>query len=59
MTEKTAYTVKELLSELGIGRSKLYAELSEGRLSARKIGRKTIFLAEDVRRYLASLPRMR
>lgn len=55
---KAAYTVKETLQQIGIGKSKLYRELADGRISARKVGRKTIFLAEEVQRYLASLPRV-
>ncbi len=53
---KTAYTVNEITKEIGIGRSKLYAEMAEGKLKARKIGKKTIFLAEDVQAYLSNLP---
>ena len=55
---RAAYTVKETLQQIGIGKSKLYRELADGRISARKVGRKTIFLAEEVQRYLASLPRV-
>ncbi len=53
---KAAYTVHEVTKEIGIGRSKLYAEMAEGKLKARKIGKKTIFLAEDVQAYLSNLP---
>lgn len=54
--QKTAYTVNELMHEIGIGRSKLYAEIKAGRLRPRKIGKRTIFLAKDVEDYLESLP---
>jgi len=54
--QKAAYTVNELLNEIGIGRSKLYEEISAGKITPRKIGRKTIFLAEEVNRYLSQLP---
>lgn len=53
---KAAYSVKELLNEIGIGRSKLYTEIADGKLHPRKIGTKTIFLAEDVQSYLNALP---
>ena len=53
---KTAYTVNEITKEIGIGRSKLYSEMAAGKLKARKIGKKTIFLAEDVQAYLNNLP---
>ena len=48
--QKQAYTVNELTIEIGIGRSKLYAEIKAGKLTPRKIGKKTIFLANDVER---------
>ena len=54
--KKSAFTVNEILHELGIGRSKLYKEIAEGKLKPRKIGTKTIFLAKDVEDYLNSLP---
>lgn len=53
---KSAYTVNEITKEIGIGRSKLYSEMAAGKIKARKIGKKTIFLAEDVQAYLSNLP---
>lgn len=55
--EKSAYTVNEVLNEIGIGRSKLYDEIKKGRITPRKIGKKTIFLATEIERYLESLPK--
>jgi hypothetical protein len=40
------------------GRTTLYAEIKARRLTARKVGRRTIILDEDLRRWLASLPTM-
>ncbi|MEP0941667.1 MAG: helix-turn-helix domain-containing protein [Rhizobiaceae bacterium] len=54
---KQAYTVNEVIREIGIGRSKLYAEIKEGKLKPRKIGKKTIFLAKDLEAYLEALPK--
>lgn len=54
--QKQAFTVNELTNEIGIGRSKLYAEIKAGKLTPRKIGKKTIFLAKDVESYLQALP---
>ena len=51
-----ALTVRDTINTIRIGRSKLYREMKEGRIVARKIGRKTVFLADEVERYLASLP---
>ncbi len=53
---KSAYTVNEVIREIGIGRSKLYAEIAAGKIMPRKIGKKTIFLAKDVDAYLNNLP---
>ena len=40
----------------GISRSWVYVEISEGRLSARKIGRRTIILPDDAEAWLKSRP---
>jgi hypothetical protein len=55
--ERAAYSIDEL-AQGGGGpkRAKLYAEISQGRLRAVKIGRATRVLAEDWQNYLASLP---
>lgn len=55
---KHAYTVNEAIREIGIGRTKLYSEIAEGKITPRKIGKKTIILAEDIEAYLQSLPTM-
>lgn len=55
--QKRAYTVNEAIREIGIGRSKLYAEIAAGKLIPRKIGKKTIFLAKDLEAYLEALPK--
>src|SRR5262249_24508591 len=40
--DRAAYSVPEALAKLGIGRDKLYKLIREGRLPARKLGRRTI-----------------
>lgn len=55
--QKQAYTVNETIKEIGIGRSKLYAEIKDGKITPRKIGKKTIFLAKDIEDYLNALPK--
>jgi hypothetical protein len=40
------------------GKTKVYEEINEGRLKARKIGRKTVVLGNDLREYLEALPPM-
>jgi hypothetical protein len=52
-----AYDTYEAARVSGICRSILYDEIRAGRLIARKRGRSTIILDEDLRAFLASLPR--
>ncbi len=54
--EKPAYTIEEIVQLGPLSRSKLYEEIAANRLTARKVGRRTVILAEDFQRYLASLP---
>lgn len=56
---KSAYTVNEALQEIGIGRSKLYSEIAAGKITPRKIGKKTIILAKDIQEYLEALPQFK
>jgi hypothetical protein len=44
---------------LDSGKTKIYEEINEGRLRARKLGKKTIVLGEDLRAYLEALPAAR
>ena len=53
--QRSAFTVNEVIREIGISRSKLYAEIAAGKITPRKIGKKTIFLAKDVQEYLNAL----
>ncbi|GLS29324.1 Helix-turn-helix domain-containing protein [Mesorhizobium albiziae] len=53
---KYAFSVNELVCEIGIGKTKIYQEMRKGRIRARKSGRRTIVLASEVERYLRSLP---
>lgn len=40
----------------GCGRTKIFEAIAEGKLKARKLGRKTLILDDDLRAWLASLP---
>ena len=40
----------------GIGRTKLYEAIADGKLTARKNGSRTIVLRDELMRFLASLP---
>jgi hypothetical protein len=41
---------------LGIGKTLLFSEIKNGRLKAKKIGRRTAILDEDLRDYAVNLP---
>lgn len=51
-----AYGIADLVQAGPFSRSKLYEEISAGRLPAKKAGGRTIILADDWQRYLANLP---
>jgi hypothetical protein len=53
---KLAFSVKETVSATSISRSALYYDIAAGRLRPRKRGSNTIFLVDELRRYLESLP---
>ncbi len=55
-TMKSAFTINEASTEIGVGRTKLYREISEGNIEARKLGKRTLILGDELRRYLNSLP---
>lgn len=51
-------SIGEAVRRFGIGRTRLYSILKEGRVEAFKLGRRTLIRAESVRSYIDSLPRM-
>lgn len=53
---RAAYSVRDLIDAYGVGKTKLYEEVSAGRLTARKFGTRTLFLAEDVDRWVKTWP---
>jgi hypothetical protein len=52
---KAAYAVDETLELLSIGRTSLYAAVKRGELRPVKFGKKTLFLAPDITRFLTGL----
>ena len=57
-TECAAYSIPEVMARVGVGRDKLYCLVREGKLPARKLGRKTLILASDLEAFLEALPRL-
>jgi len=54
--QKLSVTIPDAVSMTGIGRSSLYKLFSEGKITARKSGTRTLVLVEDLKRYVESLP---
>jgi excisionase family DNA binding protein len=51
-----AYSIAEACEIAGIGRTSIYEAINSGELIARKNGRRTVILSDDLRRWLQSLP---
>jgi hypothetical protein len=51
-----AHTIEDTALHAKCGRTTIYAAIKSGALKARKIGRRTIVLDEDLRGWLGSLP---
>ena len=51
-----AHTIEDTALHAKCGRTTIYAAIKSRALKARKIGRRTIVLDEDLRGWLASLP---
>lgn len=51
-----AYSVEEAAKIAGLSRSSIYLALGDGRLTARKAGRRTIICPEDLQKFVRDLP---
>jgi excisionase family DNA binding protein len=54
--EQLAHSIQEAMKIANAGRTTIYRAISSGELIARKRGRRTIILADDLRRWLENLP---
>lgn len=50
--EPIAYSIADAVRVSSIGRTRLYALINEGRLEARKIGKRTLIPAASLRRLI-------
>jgi excisionase family DNA binding protein len=51
-TQKMAYSVEEVAEQTTLSKSHLRNEIRDGKLKARKIGRRVLILNEDLQAYL-------
>ena len=54
--ESLTVTVREACELLGFGKTSFYRAISEGRLPAKKWGKRTIVMRHDLESFLAGLP---
>lgn len=59
LQERETFSPDEFAKRHGIGRTTVFAEIKAGRLTARKIGKRTLISLADGRRWLELLPRAR
>ena len=50
--EPIAYSNKGAMAATSLGRARLYQLIKEGKLESRKMGRRTVILADSLRRLL-------
>jgi excisionase family DNA binding protein len=53
---REALSIDEVCAAIGIGRTKVYEAIATRALKARKVGKRTLILRDDLRQFLASLP---
>ena len=58
-TEKLALSIADVVRASGLCRTLVYGEIRAGRLPARKCGRRTIILRQDLEAFLQRLPSVR
>lgn len=51
-----AYSITDAAKAAGIGRTTLYSLIKTGKLPARKLGVRTVILADDLEALMRSLP---
>jgi excisionase family DNA binding protein len=54
-----ALSIADVCKNTGLGRTTVYAAIAEGRLRARKLGRRTLVLRDDFTQFLVALPEIK
>lgn len=54
-----ALSISDACEMSGVGRTTIYAAIAEGRLKARKLGRRTLILRDDLTHFLVALPEIK
>ena len=54
--QKEGLSITEACAVAGIGKTKLYEAIGAGQLEARKYGKRTLILRDDLRRFLTRHP---
>jgi excisionase family DNA binding protein len=57
--EPIAFTIEEAVAASKLSRSEIYRAFNRGDLTAKKNGRRTLILREDLVRFLTALPNVR
>jgi hypothetical protein len=55
---RAAHSIPEVCAATGLGRDSVYAAIRTGKLIARKYGRRTVVLDDDMRAFLDALPKL-
>jgi len=55
-TEPLAFTISEAVKVSAISRTEIYRSAQRGELTLRKRGKRSLILADELKRWLASLP---
>jgi excisionase family DNA binding protein len=55
---RVAHSIAEACAITGLGRDGVYGAINDGRLTARKFGRRTVILDHDLRAFLEALPKL-
>jgi hypothetical protein len=59
LSARRAYRIPDVCAATGLGRTSVYSAIKSGALIARRYGRCTIVLAEDLGTFLNNLPKAR